>query len=530
MKMNRTTGLSTGIVIALLAWISYGGFASAEAACRIENISLERAGKFTKVTLYADQPWEMVHFTEQAKDGKPYRVIIDCKDALFALPQNHFEQGLPGGTIQRIRTSQYQVAPERIVRVVLDVKGPVVYKVLENTDKRKATIALLTAQDPDFPMWTAVKVTEDAPGGTATGGNPTGLALKTARPEPARESAAYPRALSYADTGEGLFATQHKATFPSPVATSSQPETPAPKRADSTPEKATWKNMANTAPVKSAAVTADAGQNPAQPTAVIRKPTKSAVPLGPAFEEKKVALSGPKDKAGSTQSTEKPVSGPAQSQKTEEVKVASTSSSDSRQTLVQRTPRRRRISRSATPLGPYPEEVTTAQAPQPAPSSQTGGQPTEVAAKEGGTIVEGIGKILGPESVVAKETHLVPESLGVAQEAAPVELDLAPQRKLVTFDPGTKRDPFVPLTERKDMNFGVAPLPLFENLKLVGILRDERGNRALLEDEMGWGYILMSGDRIRNGYVISVEDDKATFQIEEYGGYHTMVLELNPEY
>ena len=53
--------------------------------------------------------------------------------------------------------------------------------------------------------------------------------------------------------------------------------------------------------------------------------------------------------------------------------------------------------------------------------------------------------------------------------------------------------------------------------------------RALLEDEMGWGYILMAGDRIRNGYVINVEDDKATFQVEEYGGYRTTVLELNPE-
>jgi Tfp pilus assembly protein PilP len=94
----------------------------------------------------------------------------------------------------------------------------------------------------------------------------------------------------------------------------------------------------------------------------------------------------------------------------------------------------------------------------------------------------------------------------------------------------TDRDVFLPPSEKEQMNFGEAPLPLFENLKLVGIVRDSQGNRALLEDEAGFGYILSSGERIRNGYVIAVEDDRATFHVEEYGGYQIMVLELNPEY
>ncbi len=514
MKINRTSGPVFGILAALLPWILWGGLTSAQASCRIENISLERAGKFTKVTFYADQPWEMVHSTEPAKDGKPYRVIIDCQDALFALPQNNFEQGLPGGTIQRIRTSQYQAVPERIVRVVLDLKGPAVYKVLETTDKRKATIALLTAQDPDFPMWTAA-AGKGTPGAMVRNQAPTVPAQKTAWSGPAWEKPAWPRTLSYADTGENMVASGHQTALFRP-AVSSKPETQTAKAVGSARGKATT-------------VTADAGQGAAGSAAMRTEITKSPLPLGPTTERQSPADQGTDNKVESARSAERLVSGPTSSEKAEEVETRAASSSHSGQTLAQRTPRRRRINRSPTPLGPYPEELAVARASQPGGSAKSQEEPTEVAAKPAGTIVEGIGKILGPESVVAKETHLAPESLMVAQEGARVELELSPQRKVVTYHPGTKKDPFVPLTEKRDMTFGAAPLPLFDNLKLVGILQDEAGNRALLEDEMGWGYILMAGDRIRNGYVISVEDDKATFQVEEYGGYRTMVLELNPE-
>jgi hypothetical protein len=393
------------------------------------------------------------------------------------------------------------VVPERIVRVVLDVKGPVVYKVLESTDKRRATIALLTAQDANFPMWTAVSPSEKStPGAMVKNQTPT-----PSPSEPGWKKADYPRALSYADTGESMVIPRQKATV------SSKSETKA------APEKAT-----NTL--------ADAGQSTVKPKAIRRKITRSQLPLGPTFERPSLTDQKTKD-VESAQGAEKLVSAPASSGKAEEVKTQPTASPQSKQTLAQKAPRRRRISRSPTPLGPYPEEAAIAQASRSQPGKVAKPQEptTDVAAKSAGTIVEGIGKILGPESVVAKETHLVPESLMMAQEGTQMEAALSPQRKLVTYHPGTKKDPFVPLIGKKDMTFGVAPLPLFENLKLVGILQDIAGNRALLEDEMGWGYILMAGDRIRNGYVMDVEDDKATFQVEEYGGYHTAVLELNPE-
>jgi hypothetical protein len=145
-------------------------------------------------------------------------------------------------------------------------------------------------------------------------------------------------------------------------------------------------------------------------------------------------------------------------------------------------------------------------------------------------IERGIGKILGPEPAVARESTPDPDAEMILEGSMSAELSSVHQRKMVEYKPITDRDVFLPPSQKEEMSFGEAPLPLFENLTLVGILKDTHGNRALLEDQAGFGYILTSGERIRNGYVIAVEDEWASFHVEEYGGYQIMVLQLNPEY
>ena len=71
--------------------------------------------------------------------------------------------------------------------------------------------------------------------------------------------------------------------------------------------------------------------------------------------------------------------------------------------------------------------------------------------------------------------------------------------------------------------------PAYESLKLVGILKDASGNMALLEDGEGYGYIMREGDRVRNGEVIYVGDDRLLFQITEYGWSKTVSIELFKE-
>ncbi|MFQ6033186.1 MAG: hypothetical protein ACE5K2_09730, partial [Candidatus Zixiibacteriota bacterium] len=134
---------------------------------------------------------------------------------------------------------------------------------------------------------------------------------------------------------------------------------------------------------------------------------------------------------------------------------------------------------------------------------------------------------LSPEEKSTEENAGSPESLVVISKPEGTVLEVVPQRKIIHYHGEGERDPFVPLTERISTEIGEIPLPAFESLKLVGILKDEAGNRALLEDERGYGYIMKNGDKIKNGYVISVEDDKVIFQIQEYGWSKTMALELS---
>jgi hypothetical protein len=106
-----------------------------------------------------------------------------------------------------------------------------------------------------------------------------------------------------------------------------------------------------------------------------------------------------------------------------------------------------------------------------------------------------------------------------------IQVDTTPKRKTVEYIAATSKDPFKPL-----VGAGAAKsssgLPSLENLKLVGILEDRIMSRALLEDAEGNGYMLKPNDRIQSGFLVSVTDNKAIFQVTEYGWTRTVALEL----
>ncbi len=130
----------------------------------------------------------------------------------------------------------------------------------------------------------------------------------------------------------------------------------------------------------------------------------------------------------------------------------------------------------------------------------------------------------------AETTPKVQEPEKLAEEAEPpatagVKLDTTPVRKIVAYEVGDVRDPFLPLIKSGGRQPGEG-LPVIENLKLVGIMEDVAGNMALLEDAEGNGYILRANDKVRNGYVVTVTESKAIFQVTEYGWTRTVALEL----
>jgi hypothetical protein len=536
---------------------------------RIDNIRLEKVGDYTQVTVYGDKPFEFSHSIEEAKNGKPHRLILDCRDMIFALPQHEFREGLPSGIIHAIRTSQYQATPEKIVRVVLDLNGTVVYKVLETGNESQATIAILSSQEPDFPQWMAVKETKDDNKVEIT--EPTAeteaeqeipvekeemptlattpITTKPVETHPEHQSVipslqslselvvsskppeespqywkAYLKPVSYADTGGVLLSQNQEYSRGYPIVTQ--------KMQSQEKGVSETKNEVNTTTTTAAltkpTITADVSlkQTPAQTASLPKVEAKSAE-THQAVED---VLSSKKSTANSTAQIQITESNPTV--------FSSNQPKEADKTIISRP-----ISHSLVPLGPYLEEKTPAagemhktsgtELVKTATGTQTG---TEVSKEQavttdlGNTLKKGIGAVLGTEGVSAHESDTLAPGVMTMQNPLQADLGLASSRKLITYHPETRRDPFMPLTEREDMQFGETPLPRFENLKLVGIIRDSGGNQALLEDEIGFGYILRSGDRIKNGYVLSVEENKAVFQVEEYGGYKTMTLELNPEY
>jgi hypothetical protein len=143
-----------GILFSIFILLS--PFALLWAESNIQNITLQREGDYTKITILADTPFQFNHFIEEKKEGKPYRIVIDCLNAVNSLPQGNFLQ-IPSGTIIAIRTSQYQTSPDKICRIVLDLKNPAVYKVMEENEKKSVILALSTPQEPVYPLWSAVQ-------------------------------------------------------------------------------------------------------------------------------------------------------------------------------------------------------------------------------------------------------------------------------------------------------------------------------------------------------------------------------------
>jgi hypothetical protein len=491
---------------------------------RIENISLKKEGDFTHVTIYGDKSFEFVHSTEEAKDGKPYRLVIDCKDMVFGLPQRDFKEGIPSGIIKAIRTSQFQVTPERVVRIVLDLKGPVVYKVVETGGKNEATVAILTTQEPDFRTWQAVKEDQKKEKSQQAKRKDTQTSISsiktTSKTEAeAKESVALPishesfdltssetrvvkpiqkgevfrKAVSYADTGE----TAEKNI-----------------KEDINKEEEISRIVQQKAGLPTTEL------SPKVSSEQITRQTKSS--SGQAEVKKMEVKASEQDVlSSSAKSVPKPTS---------QTKIEESPSSSKEGLFEQTSPK--------SQTGPFPKEkssvagktektkMTETKTKTATETEEKKNIPTDV----GTTVQKGIGAVLGTKAASANESDSLLEGSPLIQNPQQSALGLIPSRKIITYNPETRRDPFLPLTDKEQMNFGAAPLPRFENLKLVGIIRDKLGNQALLEDEIGFGYILKSGDQIKNGYVMSIEENKVVFHVEEYGGYQIMTLELNPEY
>lgn len=375
----KTNKFGLGILI-IIVFLLFNPSAFIRAESHIQNITLQREGDYTNITILAEAPFEFDHFIEEKKEGKPYRIVIDCLNAVHSLPQNNFSQ-LPSEMIKAIRTSQYQTTPDKICRIVLDLKSPVVYKVVDKGDNKVAKLALATPEESVYPLWSAVQIkkTEKLSGSAET--------------KPAEKVSPEKKVLKSSTAKEKDIEKSKKELTASPV------------------------------------------------------------------KEKQVQLAQ-KPKTTTTQKVKSPEK-PA-SQVKEEVKKS---------TAKKEQP-----------------TVTVSKKPEVAKADTLRKEPP---AKVAGKIMEEV-----------------------------------PKRKVLVYHSGERKDPFSPLTGKKSFALGTLPLPSIEELKLVGILEDNNGFKALLENELGYGYIMQPGDRIRNGSVVSIDKERIIFQVYEYGFTKNIALEL----
>lgn len=93
----------------------------------LDDISVSKQGDSVAIDIKTTKPCLYEHF--MIKDA-PEKIVVDLKGTINNWPRKRFDN-LPFGSFERIRTSQFQVKPELVTRVVLDVNRAIGYRVEE---------------------------------------------------------------------------------------------------------------------------------------------------------------------------------------------------------------------------------------------------------------------------------------------------------------------------------------------------------------------------------------------------------------
>ncbi|MCJ8502079.1 pilus assembly protein PilP [Desulfatitalea alkaliphila] len=205
---------------------------------------------------------------------------------------------------------------------------------------------------------------------------------------------------------------------------------------------------------------------------------------------------------------------------------------------------------SPTPPAAVPatEPATPAAPSAPAASEQAamdaadGDTPAEAASPESGIAVspEGVDTVQAGESVAQAEES-PPQEISDSSDAAlaseiataePSDLVRESLQMAVTYDPTGRFDPFEPLfrsepessteteqtaSQRRERRVPQTPLErvALSQLKVTAIIRAETGNRALVEDGTGKGYVVTKGTYMGLNAGRVIEIDAGRIVVEE---------------
>jgi hypothetical protein len=437
-------------------------------AADVSQIDLSYVDGATVARITVNGPVRYMHQTEIPKDGKPYRVIVDVLSAEHNLGAMEF-LNLPACPVTGIRTSQYAVAPEKIVRVVFDMKGSPLYQI-----RSEENAVVVTFPDKDgqaFAAWTS---------------GPSARKAASADQE---------KTVKQPDKTETV-ASQNAAIKKDRLASLDEPD-------------------ASASPTPSIKPKADEANKAANPPDVA-KVDKSDTVYHPELPSGQPRLIVPSDQPKPT---------PA----------AKTSSSSQKKAVVQKPAgddQKGTVTTKSAELAKTPAKTVTTpseKVSKPTPPTDKS-QPKTVKATESGA------KTSPSMADKADEVEETPEERSTSRfRRNPDKIKGTivaefPKRLVIKYKPQIGRDPFATLIVDDETHDGPIErqVPNVEGLRLVGIIVSrDKANRALLQDKQDYSYILKSGDKVRNGYVLRVDSDRVYFQIFEYGWSRTVALALD---
>lgn len=562
------------------------------APTHVNNIRLSHEGNFTVLTVEGNGVIRIAHQSVEAKEGKPFRIVLDCLASRHMLPDKSFSD-LPACVITDIRTSQYAVTPEEVVRIVLDLREESVYRVEQSGNSVQVMVS--DTKTPAFTAWTSAQpVTEKA--------EQTAVAQKSEEKPAALQPPSVP------------------VKKPSVVAATA-PE-PVKSAVRQTPKAQPEKNTAMAQAEASGPSTQPAGKTEntvKRDTPVDSKPVPLQVKLG--LTGKSSTVDTPKSQPSSPVMAQKQE---APARKTEPVVVAEEKpqpQAEEKQAVpsVQKKPSILAHRKNTEPVKvtvnpniandtieraiafasvnpnqdnpprpgdePKPKSDTKGVANHdtkntPAPAAKKQPSPTADAGQEKAAAKPAV-KATADKPVLAQvketpksnppapkkitalpapkkddkttvaeaKTDAVPQpGPAAAKKPSRYRRDAAktarlkqaqvvqfPQRIVIKYKGASGRDPFKTLIDNEKKSNGRVDLnkiPNIETLHLVGVIEaKQKGGKdaALMEDLDGIGYILKTGDRVRNGYVAQIDEQAIYFQINEYGWSRTVVKEMEKE-
>jgi hypothetical protein len=550
--MKRLDTLVTIMTVGALVCAAFVP-ATSDAATPVKNVMMAKSGDFTEVTLLVPSHQLCEHFTEPATADRPFRIVLNLCNCEHAMPQQNYS-ALPECMVKKIRTSQYSTDPDKVVRVVLDLKSSATYTVRTEPDRLVIAIA---DPSPSYSAWEAcppaMLAKSDSKAKPASiEGQPAKKQESVTAPVPSNSASADMAQASKTDvatkkvekpqiTPPASAASASTSTKPSqslalepvaePKASKDMPEPGTPSEALTTDE-LIGPATKNEPPVMtmgtesvSPFVITEPMENfalPSQPL-VLAPELLDAADVGPAAAANPVgvetqpatmpAFTGNTPQVPATEG-ETPMLAATGNPATDVALPATVSSSDTltgQDALIDRL-KAKFFSGARAPKPYLTEEGILAE------QLKTGevtsfGPPSPGADMDREALLERI-----RQAAIQNEQH-IPANMLPSVPGGPVRTE-------VFYDDLGRRDPFEPLLKGLRSGFISEELPSVEALRMVGVLKDDDQSLALMEDTDGHSYIMRPGDPVANGRVLSVGEARTVIQVDEYGWTRTVVLQL----